>query len=139
MKFSYCEFSFLTKFFSPFSPLQIYGLIFFSRKRKNERRGNQPQIPLTPLKIHKIKVQILSLLLHHFPTRGLAMEPLLLFQLPQLIRTLVLLPVAIFSVLNLLALSSQQFLLPRLLSNHLVQTCLRDTKYALDYVINEKV
>ena len=63
----------LNLYFSPFSPLQICGLIFFSRKHKKERRGSQKK-EINQWMIHMIKVLILILLLHPLPIRALALE-----------------------------------------------------------------
>lgn len=125
----------LIKYFFTCSPLQICGLIFFSRKQKKERRKNHQEIQLQPLKIRLVKVRILIQLSHHFLIRGLALELLLLFQQLQLSKTSVL-PLslkAIFSVLKLLVPSSQQFLSHHLMPKLLVRTCFRDTELTLDF------
>nr|XP_007139768.1 hypothetical protein PHAVU_008G057400g [Phaseolus vulgaris]ESW11762.1 hypothetical protein PHAVU_008G057400g [Phaseolus vulgaris] len=104
------------------SPLQICGLIFFSRKQKKERRGSQQELQINPWMIHMIEVLIV-ILLHHIPIKGLALER---YQLAHpLIKTSVLSLVDTFSIPINLVRSSQQF--P---SHHqIVQKSFPDTKY----------
>lgn len=113
--------------FPPCSPLQIFGLIFFSRKRKKERRGSWQEARVNPWMIHLIRVQILILLLHNFPISGLVLDQHQLVHL--LIRTWALSLVDIFSMVNKLVLSSQLFLLQQQIAKHLVHTVFLDTEY----------
>jgi len=119
-EFSYHEFE-LYSF--PFSPLQICGLIFFSRKQKKERRGSQQELQKNPWMIHMIEVLIV-ILLHHIPIKGLGLER---YQLAHpLIKTSVLSLVDTFSIPINLVRSSQQF--PFHL-HQIVQKSFPDTKY----------
>jgi len=113
----------LNLYISYFSPLQICGLIFFSRKQKKERRRSQKE-EINPSMSHMIKVLIL-ILLHHIPIRGLALEHQLTHPL---IKTSVLTLVDTFSIPNKLVQSSQQFPLHHQIVKLLVQDFL-DTKY----------
>jgi len=90
----------------PFSPLQICGLIFFSRKQKKERRGSHQEVQINPWMIRMIEV--ILILLHHLPISGLELEP------------------DTFSIPNNLVRSSQQFPLHL---HQIVQNSFPDTKY----------
>lgn len=115
----------LNLYISYFSPLQICGLIFFSRKHKKERRGSQKK-EINQWMIHMIKVLILILLLHPLPIRALALEQ---HQLTHpLIKTSVLTLVGTLNIPNKLVQSSQQFPLHHQIVKLLVQDFL-DTKY----------
>lgn len=126
-------------FFFYLSPLQIFGLIFSSKKQKKERRGNLQEPPMHPMEISTIEVQVIHWPLH----RCLIWEQMLLLvsqgQAHPWTTTAPFCQVETYCSLNNQNRSFQQFLLIPQNARLRSQDCFQDTDTALDFVINLKL
>lgn len=118
-----------------FSPLQICGLIFFSKKLKKEREGNLQMIQVDHRKI-QIKEIHWNLTIGHPPQ---VLRPTSPGQIYLLSRTQIsYLFGVIFGSQNILILNSQLFLSHHQRTILMPQDSFRDTKNLLHFVINQR-
>lgn len=118
-----------------FSPLQICGLIFFSKKLKKEREGNLQMIQVDHRKI-QIKEIHWNLTIGHLPRVLRLTSP---GQIYLLSRTQIsYLFGVIFGSRNILILNSQLFLSHHQRTILMPQDSFRDTKNLLHFVINQR-